>query len=295
MIETYVTTVIADPDITALEPQHIEAVQASIPEGGGKILEVNNVERGQVVEFTFASDDANYVHSKIEETLDGLPVDAVTQNRRYRQKKLLISDMDSTMITCECIDELADFAGLKPEVARITEKAMNGEMDFKEALRARVSLLMGLDVSTLEAVYQSRVKAMPGALELITAAKLNGCHTVLVSGGFGYFTSRVARQLGFDEHYGNELEVMEGKLTGRVKEPIMDKEFKLNVMFETCRRLNIMPSQVVALGDGANDLPMLLAAGLGIAYHAKPITQKAARSRLNHNNLSAVIGCLGWV
>lgn len=193
------------------------------------------------------------------------------------------------MITCECIDELADFIGRKAEIAAITERAMNGELDFAAALAERVTLLAGLSESVLQQCYDERVKPTPGAKELLAVHKKASGTSVLVSGGFTFFTSRVANLLGFDEHRGNTLEVKNGKLTGRVIPPVLGKEAKLETLQESCRKLGISTKEVLAIGDGANDLPMLLAAGLGVAYHAKPLVQEKAKARINHGNLSSII------
>lgn len=231
------------------------------------------------------------VQASAEHAVEGLPFDAIVQPVDYRRKKLLICDMDSTMITCECIDELADFVGKKAEVSSITERAMNGELQFEEALRERVRLLAGLAESELQRCYEERVKMSKGAKELVQHMRKAGAHCVLVSGGFTFFTSRVAAELGFHEHQGNVLEVVNGKLTGKVLAPILGKEAKLQALQEQCTRLGILPQEALAIGDGANDLPMLLAAGLGVAYHAKPIVQRHARARLNYGSLDM----LKWV
>lgn len=217
------------------------------------------------------------------------PYDAVVQPVAGRGKKLLISDMDSTMITVECIDELADFVGKKAEVSHITERAMNGELNFETALTERVALLAGLPEVVLQECYDDRVKMMGGAHTLLEHFKQAGGHTVLVSGGFTFFTQRVRKQLGFDADYANELEVADGRLTGRVILPILGKEAKLHTLHTQCAALGITPQEVLAVGDGANDLPMLMAAGLGVAYHAKPVVRAQANAQLNHCDLSALV------
>lgn len=221
-------------------------------------------------------------------------VDCIAQEVDKRRKKLLISDMDSTLITVECIDELADFVGKKAEVAAITDRAMNGELDFEAALKERVALLKGLPESTLQTCYDERVRMMPGAKELVSTMRENGAHCVLVSGGFTFFTSRVAQELGFHEHHGNVLEAENGALTGRVVPPILGKEAKLATLRRKMSERNIGAEEVLAIGDGANDLPMLLAAGLGVAYHAKPSVQAQAKHRLNHADLSALLWVQGY-
>ena len=215
--------------------------------------------------------------------------DTIVQPYPTSPKKLLICDMDSTMITCECIDELADFVGKKSEVATITERAMNGELDFAAALTERVLLLKGLPESTLQHCYDERVKMTSGAKELVQTMRRNGIHCVLVSGGFTFFTARVATELGFHEHYANMLEIENGALTGRVILPILGKEAKLSQLETQCKKLGIGEDEVLAIGDGANDLPMLLAAGLGVAYHAKPVVRAQAKAQINHCDLSALV------
>lgn len=218
--------------------------------------------------------------------------DVVVEAYPVAPKKLLISDMDSTMIGQECIDELADFVGKKDYVAAITERAMNGDLDFPSALRERVALLKGLPVAALEECFSTRITPMAGAKELLAAFKAKGGKAVLVSGGFTFFTERVANLLGFDEHYANILGIEHGVLTGEVMDPILGKEAKLAELNRQCGLLGITPANVIAIGDGANDFPMLQAAGLGVAYHAKPSVQKQVASRINHGNLSSLIAVL---
>jgi phosphoserine phosphatase len=219
-------------------------------------------------------------------------IDFIIEPHPTPAKKLLISDMDSTMIQQECIDELADFVGKKAHVAAITERAMNGELVFEDALRERVALLAGLPVETLQQCFDERITAMGGAKELVAAFKKQGGKCVLVSGGFTFFTERVAAMLGFDEHYANVLEIENGKLTGKVREPILGKEAKLAELHRQCKLLGCAPENVIAIGDGANDLPMLQAAGLGIAYHAKPTVAAQVASRITHGDLSSIIHVL---
>ena len=215
-------------------------------------------------------------------------IDAVLQPLEGRAKKLLVSDMDSTMIGQECIDELAGHIGLKEKVAAITSRAMNGELDFKAALRERVGLLQDLPESALEEVFATRITPTPGAQTLIATLRHRGVYTVLVSGGFHYFTSRVGMMLGFDAEAANQLEVANGKLTGTVAEPILDKETKRELLLHIANLRNIPLSATLAIGDGANDLPMIEAAGLGVAYHAKPIVAAAAPAQIRFNDLSAI-------
>lgn len=216
-------------------------------------------------------------------------IDIVIQTTAGREKKMLISDMDSTMIEQECIDELADVVGLKAYVAAITERAMNGELDFKAALRERVALLKGLTIADLERVMHERITLMSGAKTLIQTMKARGAYTVLVSGGFTFFTTRIAAQIGFDADNANILEIEHERLTGKVHEPILDKDIKRELLQHYCKAIGCNLSDALAVGDGANDLPMLLAAGTGVAYRAKPAVQAQAKAHINYNDLSALL------
>lgn len=213
----------------------------------------------------------------------------VPEGRRLADFRLFVTDMDSTLITIECIDEIADMQGLKAEVAEITEAAMRGELDFRESLTRRVALLQGLPEDALRRVFQERLKLNPGAEALIAGLKKAGIVTVLVSGGFTYFTERLQKQLGFDYAVANELEIRAGKLTGRVKGDIIDGEAKRHTLELVRRHHGFAPETVIAAGDGANDLPMLLAAGVGIAYHAKPVVREQASYALNHSGLDGIL------
>lgn len=215
--------------------------------------------------------------------------DAVLQPLAGREKKLLISDMDSTMIDQECIDELADKVGLKAHVAAITERAMNGELDFKAALVERVLLLKDLPEATLHDVFAHHITLMAGAKTLLATMKAHGASTHLVSGGFTFFTERVAAALGFDTHEANILEVANGKLTGTVRTPILDKDSKRESLLAYAAQHNVPLAATLAVGDGANDLPMLLEAGLGVAYHAKPAVEAAAKASIRFNDLTALL------
>jgi phosphoserine phosphatase len=217
----------------------------------------------------------------------------VPAGRRLADFGLFVTDMDSTLINIECIDEIADMQGLKPQVAAITEAAMRGEIDFRESLTRRVSLLAGLPESTLAEVYEKRLQLNPGAERLMRGLKAAGVHTVLVSGGFTYFTERLQARLGFDAAHANELEVSDGHLTGRVAGPIVDGNAKAAHLRHARERLHLRPEQVIAAGDGANDLPMLAEAGFGIAYRAKPILRDAADCRLDHVGLDGVLNLFG--
>ncbi|POZ63740.1 phosphoserine phosphatase SerB [Chromobacterium alticapitis] len=219
---------------------------------------------------------------------EGCDAAVVDEARRFADFGLLVSDMDSTLISIECIDEIADLKGLKPQVAEITERAMRGELDFAAALRERVALLQGLPEAALREVYEHRLRLNPGARELLAACRAAGIKTLLVSGGFTYFTDRLKDELGLDYAYANQLEAVDGILTGRVSGGIVDAETKKRLLIETRERLDLRPEQVLAVGDGANDLPMLREAGVGIAYHAKPRVSAEADIAIEHGGLDAI-------
>jgi phosphoserine phosphatase len=219
--------------------------------------------------------------------------DVVVESNCTREKQLLVADMDSTMITVECIDELADYAGIKAQIAEVTERAMRGELDFAEALDARVALLKGLDESAIERCLRERVRLMPGAKTLVQTMRARGAMCVLVSGGFTRFAEPVGAEIGFDLVIANRLVVADGKLDGTVERPIVDSDTKLNTLLEVRDRRGLLPHQTLAVGDGANDLAMIREAGLGVAYHAKPIVAAAAGARVDHGDLTALLYAQG--
>ncbi|MDO8293061.1 MAG: phosphoserine phosphatase SerB [Gallionella sp.] len=216
----------------------------------------------------------------------------VPHGRSLKDFGLLVMDMDSTLITIECIDEIADMQGLKPQVAAITEAAMRGEIDFAESLRRRVALLEGLDEHALQRVYDERLQLSPGAETLLTKLKEHGIRTLLVSGGFVFFTERLKARLGLDFTHANTLEVADGKLTGRVLGKIFDAQGKADWLVKIREELELGPEQVIAMGDGANDLKMMARAGISIAYHAKPVVREQAAYALNFVGLDGVVNLL---
>ncbi|GMG81775.1 phosphoserine phosphatase SerB [Paralimibaculum aggregatum] len=220
-------------------------------------------------------------------------VDANWVPAEAREKRILIADMDSTMIGVECIDEIADMAGIKEQVAAITERAMAGELDFEAALAERVALLEGLPETALADAYAARVALNPGARLLVRTMAARGAHVALVSGGFTYFTERVAAAAGFAEHRANVLEIVAGRLTGRVIPPVLGRAAKAEALDEFCARCGASPAEVLALGDGANDLAMIEAAGLGVGYRPKPALAEKADAVLRHSDLSAVLHLQG--
>jgi phosphoserine phosphatase len=220
----------------------------------------------------------------------GLDFAFVPDTRRLADFRLLVMDMDSTLINIECIDEIADMAGLKNEVAAITAAAMRGEIaDYVESLRRRVALLKGLDAGALERVHDERLALNPGAEKLIRAIKHAGIHTLLVSGGFTFFTDRLKARLGIDETRSNELEIADGKLTGKLLGPIIDGNAKRAALLDARDRLGLSRAQIIALGDGANDLAFMAEAGVSIAYHAKPVVRERTTHALDHVGLDGVL------
>ncbi len=216
----------------------------------------------------------------------------VPQGKHLSDFGLVVMDMDSTLISIECIDEIADMQGLKPQVAAITEEAMRGEIDFAESLRRRVALLEGLDEGALQRVYDERLQLNPGAETMLAELKRHGIKTLLVSGGFVFFTERLKARLGLDHAHANTLEIVDGKLTGKVLGSILDAQAKADWLVKTRDELGLKPEQVIAMGDGANDLKMMAQAGIGIAYHAKPVVRAQASYALNFVGLDGLINLL---
>lgn len=283
----FVVTLLTNPETPVLERVTVESLRNAW--GGG---EARWLDPGVAAEFDLASVPEN--RWEVWEGLQALRVDMVVQAAEGRKKRLLIADMDSTMIRQECIDELADEAGVGARVADITARAMNGELDFEGALRERVGLLKGLPEAVIDQVLRDRITLMPGGPVLLATMKANGAYAALVSGGFTAFTAAVAGKLGFDENRANTLHVLDGALAGTVAEPILAKEAKLQALNEITARLGITPAEALAVGDGANDLPMLKAAGTGVALHAKPTVQAQCDVRVNHGDLTALLYLQGY-
>jgi len=287
-----IVTLIAAPGQTLSAAS--DDISKALIAGGASCDSPMTLAENRAVDIAFDGLDEEKARQIVTKTLNDLPIDAVVQPTANRRKKLLISDMDSTMIEQECIDELADFIGKKEYVSKITERAMNGELDFKEALIKRVALLANLPETALEETYLERITMTPGGKELVAVMKKNGAVTILVSGGFTYFTNRVRDALDFDRDEANILEMASGRLSGLVKEPILDKDAKLASLNHHRQRLNLKQEQTLAVGDGANDLPMLLAAGLGVAYHAKPAVREQTKAAIHYNDLRSILYLQGY-
>jgi phosphoserine phosphatase len=283
----FVVTLLTNPETPVLERVTVESLRNA---WGGD--EARWLDPGVAAEFSLAAVPQN--RWDVWADLQAMQIDMVVQQVEGRRKHLLIADMDSTMIRQECIDELADEAGVGAHVAAITARAMNGELDFSSALRERVGLLKGLPEGVIAQVLRDRITLMPGGKVLLATMKANGAHAALVSGGFTAFTSAIAAELGFDENRANTLHIFEGRLAGTVAEPILGKEAKLQALTDISQRLGITPADAIAVGDGANDLPMLLAAGTGVALHAKPRVQADCEVRVNHGDLTALLYLQGY-
>ncbi len=247
-----------------------------------------------VLDLHLENDDVVRLRAAVNAALSEHPVDHCVQPQEGRRKRLLVADMDSTIISCECLDELADYAGVKAEIAAVTERAMRGELAFEPALRERVARLKGLSLDTLQTCYDARVRLNPGAEQMVKTMTHHGARAVLVSGGFGFFTRRVAEAAGFSDHRGNTLLDDGARLTGLVAEPILGREAKLAALMSEAASLGITAEDVLAIGDGANDLAMIEAAGLGVAYRAKPVVAARAMARVDHCDLTALLYFQGY-
>ncbi|WP_308815623.1 phosphoserine phosphatase SerB [Sphingomonas sp. GV3] len=249
------------------------------------------IDAGRAADIPFAT-DAAAARVALEQAF--ARVDIVVQPIASRAKALIVADMDSTMITVECIDELADYAGIKAEVADVTERAMRGELDFEAALDARVALLAGLDEAVIARCLKERVTIMPGAKALVRTMRAQGATAILVSGGFTRFAEPVAAEIGFDRAIANRLLIADGRLTGGVAKPIVGAATKEETLLAAIEAGGIDPARSLAVGDGANDLAMIRRAGLGVAYHAKPVVAAAAAARIDHGDLSALLYAQGY-
>jgi phosphoserine phosphatase len=289
MSSVLVATLVADPSNAPLSEATLErAAQA-----------LRGVERRRWLDEGVAADlvftgDPKAKRAALEESLSGEAIDVIVQPLAHRRKRLLVADMDSTLIGQECVDELADFAGVGARVAAITERAMRGEVAFAPALRERVALLAGLPETVIRNVLKDRITLNRGARTLVQTMRANGAYVAIVSGGFRQFTAAIRERLGADEDRANVLMIDGGKLTGKINEPILGEGAKLAALEEIAAAMGLVLEETLAAGDGANDLPMLQAAGLGIAYRAKPKVAVAADARIEHTDLAALLYAQGF-
>ena len=287
-----VATLICNPANPALDSTVLDGARAILPLAQPARWLCDEIAAD--IPFGDGSEDIAAIAERLRAARQDLPIDIVVQPVIGRRKKLFLADMDSTMIAQECIDELADFAGLKAHVAGITERAMRGEIAFEPALRERVALLKGLSLDVVEKVIRERITLTPGGRELVATMRAHGAWTCLISGGFTLFTNVIADKIGFQENRANELIVRDGKLTGEVTEPILGRAAKLATLIELREAEDLDNIDTLAVGDGANDLGMVGEAGLGVAFHAKPAVAAAAAARIDHGDLTALLYAQGY-
>lgn len=290
---TAVVTLIANPASPGLDADAVNASRSALQSLGADTGKPDWLAPKVACDLPFDGLAPEQAEAAVRQALGGIAIDIIAQPTAFRRKRLLVADMESTIIRQEMLDELGDYVGLKDHIAAITARAMNGEIDFKAAVHERVALLKGLPATVLDEVW-TRAELMPGAAALVATMRANGATCALVSGGFRAFTARVRALLGFDDDQGNELEIADGALTGRALEPILDKDSKLQALLRYAGAARIRAEETMSVGDGANDLPMLLAAGLGVAYHAKPAVAAQARARVDHGDLTALLYAQGY-
>ena len=289
----FVATLITNPDRANLEQRHVDLVRASMDEAKCVSSSPSWLAPNVACDIEFEGNDVASLQSTIVNKVSEFEIDVVIQPLQNRRKDLLLADMDSTIVTGETLDELAGVAGLKDQVATITERAMRGDLDFKEALRERVKMLKGLPASALEQTLKT-TELTSGARQLIQTMRANGAYTVLVSGGFKFFTSAIGKKVGFHEDRSNEMILEKGVLTGDVAEPILDRDAKLKSLQSISADRKIPVEKTMATGDGANDLPMILAAGLGVAFRAKPVVEEKAPAAIRYGDLTALLYLQGY-
>jgi phosphoserine phosphatase len=289
----HILTLICNPCTADLSGEAIALATTCLNELGAETADANWLAHGIACDIPFNGLDLQAAETTVQHNFKRFPIDIIVQKNINRRKKLLIADMDATMVTGETLDELAKFAGCKDEIAAITSLAMNGELRFADALKQRIKLLEGLSIDNLKKTMAG-IELTPGGQALVQTMKANGAVTMLVSGGFTYFTDRVRDIIGFDKAKGNNFEISDAKLTGQVLEPIIDKYAKLKILKTFAAEHGISETDTMAAGDGANDLPMLMAAEIGVAFHAKPVVTKSARVSINHGDLTALLYLQGY-
>ena len=288
---SHVLTLIGNAGSAPLEAVHIERVYRRLAVTG----KVDWLAEGMACDLIFESPlSAADITDHARDALSGSAFDAVCTTPRGRRKKLLVSDMDSTVIDQECIDELGDAIGLGSRIRDITAAVVRGDMSFSDALRQRMALMKGIEHHMLISVYEDRISLKAGARTLVQTMRRDGALCILVSGGFSFFTHRIAERLGFHDHQGNELAIEDGKLTGAVLEPILGRSAKLKTLTKLCEEKGLQPSQVLAVGDGANDIEMIKAAGLGVSFHGSDSLKNQANACIDHGDLTALLYIQGY-
>ncbi|MBK1663373.1 phosphoserine phosphatase SerB [Rhodospirillum rubrum] len=288
-----VVTVLSSPAVGGLDEEALAAARAALDTLGGETARPRWLESGVAADIRVDALSVGQAGSAVRHALADVACDVVAQREDGRRKGLLIADMDSTMVIGETLDDLAAHAGLKDKIAAITARAMNGEIDFEAALRERVGMLAGLSASALEETWAATALT-PGGRTLVRTMAANGARCVLVSGGFSVFTAKVAKACGFHDHLANRLEIIDGALSGKVIDPVVDRAVKLATLKAEAAKLGLPLSACAAVGDGANDLPMVMAAGLGVAFHAKPLVAAQTRARIDHGDLTALLFLQGY-
>lgn len=288
-----IATLIANPDSAALDARLAAAARDALDGMGGRVGAIDWLAADTACDIPFDDIAPADARAGLQAALGATPVDIAVQQRDGRRKHLLIADMDATIVVGETLDELAAHAGLKDRIAAITARAMRGEIDFPGALRERVAMLKDLPVSALRDTLRE-IRLMPGARALVRTMRAHGAYTLLVSGGFRFFTDEIATRAGFHANQANELLIRDGRLTGGVAEPILDRDAKLAALQRAAREQNLPIGDTMAVGDGANDLPMIRAAGLGVAFHAKPVVEAEAPVAIRHGDLTALLYLQGY-
>jgi phosphoserine phosphatase len=292
---TLVLTLIGAPNGLALNESALEKLAQDLAAADIQTTAPVWLSKGEAADFEIIGGNRDALMSVVSQIVAGSNVDFGVQPTAHRRKRLLIADMDSTIIQQECIDELADAMGLREAVSRITEHAMRGEIDFEEALRSRAAMLVGLDAKAMETVYRERIMLTPGATTLVATMRGNGAMTALVSGGFTFFTQRIRERTGFDTDQANELLIDDsGQLSGLVASPILGRAAKLEALKDLAAERGLDLRETIAVGDGANDLAMIEAAGLGVSFHAKPAVAAKADVQVIHNDLTALLFLQGY-
>jgi phosphoserine phosphatase len=290
----YVITLIANPNLAPLTDQHVILADMSLMSLGAHICSKRWLSMDSAIDIVFEELSMETARKAVSIALKNFPIDVNIQEIDHRRKRLLVADMDSTIIMNESLDDLADFIGLKAKVEEITQKAMRGEIDFEIALNQRVKLFEGQSATLIDRFLIEKINITPGAECLIKTMKANKAKTALISGGFSYITKYIAERLGFDIHYGNHLIIKDGKLTGKVSDPILNADSKEEILVNFAKSNNMLLKQAMAVGDGANDIKMLQRAGIGIAFRAKPLVKASTPYHVQYGDLRSLLFLQGY-